>query len=788
MADAVLTFTHPEIGALNLHLSAPFPDQRQEDRRQKVGFGWTPAVPEHELPCLQSWTQIDLHLDLGKRHRPIQGPVFVQLHQHSLPLRPLDEARTQWMGRLNLQGQIGYTELFIGEEGQGAFFRWETEIVPANLPYQRDFHQMQEDISRIHFRLLQGKSDKSFGWLGPAPSTSGDLQDWYQQLNHLLPKLRKQLRALSREAPQAPIQREIQQAPLRKQAIRPKVLRKIRQKPHWISRSAQEGIPLGEGRFARKWQASTRHSATRQQAHQWVAWSLKEICRKLRLVQHQWPTHRQEEKLAFQRLWGFFQEMTRHPAFHIQPGSPQRLIAPDRLPSQAYRTYWQLFQQCEQALRWGSQPYLMADYKDMSRLYEYWCWVRLVEEISALEGMELIEQADFLSPATDEGHPLARGAAGAFVWQHQGSGAIWRLAYQQRFGREAHSTFTQIPDLSLDIESPLFPQSFRYFFDAKYRVVKDRSPAGWAPPAEAMAQLHRYRDAILPEKTRYLTYTGAHKSMGGLVFFPFSGPEESFRQHPFFRSIQETHIGALPMYPGEKSGSLLRAWLQEKLDRPATALFEEAITYDRKGQEKLIAASEKRLYLLPFFADLSAAEQMQMARRLSSFLLPLEEAAQLSPEDYVGLFEPQSGYLWGYGKLRKLRPVESEIWDRLELPGPQRSGDYLLVQWEAWQEIDQSMEVLKDKAFMCVNHMGWEAHLAGGPVARIWFHGYAWLRFWEEILPHAAQHEPYLRNQQWALAFRLKEQDYEIWEEEGRLWVKGQDQAIPWKPGQALIS
>lgn len=149
------------------------------------------------------------------------------------------------------------------------------------------------------------------------------------------------------------------------------------------------------------------------------------------------------------------------------------------------------------------------------------------------------------------------------------------LHYQHTFSRKSEDdqhihTFTteQRPDIILNIYHKDI--TLTYLYDAKYRVWSDTKldremdnvllmddndfslftqyNGADAPPADAINQMHRYRDAIyygMADDVR----PHSKEVIGGYILFPGRGTDESIRNKFYSKSIDSINIGAFPLLP-----------------------------------------------------------------------------------------------------------------------------------------------------------------------------------------------------------------------------------------------
>ena len=174
------------------------------------------------------------------------------------------------------------------------------------------------------------------------------------------------------------------------------------------------------------------------------------------------------------------------------------------------------------------------------------------------------------------------------------AGDVVSLHYQHTFSRVKQDGFNihtatteQRPDIVLNVRKKDSGEIvLTYLYDAKYRVVNDKSLdrdfeqadieeqaeyGGVAygadyPPSDAINQMHRYRDAIY-----YGSELGSYQSkeiIGGYILFPGRGDDDSLRERYFSKSVEKINIGAFPLTPSAdpgKEGKFLRSHLHKIL-------------------------------------------------------------------------------------------------------------------------------------------------------------------------------------------------------------------------------
>lgn len=218
-------------------------------------------------------------------------------------------------------------------------------------------------------------------------------------------------------------------------------------------------------------------------------------------------------------------------------------------------------------------------------LYELWCFLKIRQMVAAILGLRFENPDEITETPMPMVKPFEDNSQEHIVFYNCADGSKVRLHYQHTYSRrtgEVHTATTENrPDIVLTI---IKPDGFEltYLFDAKYRLLDDKklnqedreelTIAGGAdtPPADAINQMHRYRDAIYYGSDRQSH--AAKEIIGGYILFPGRGDNESVRDRFFYKSIETVNIGAFPLLPDASDpgneGTLLYEFLTKILVAP----------------------------------------------------------------------------------------------------------------------------------------------------------------------------------------------------------------------------
>lgn len=341
--------------------------------------------------------------------------------------------------------------------------------------------------------------------------------------------------------------------------------------------------------------------------------------------------------------------------------------------------------------------------KDISDLYEIWCFIKvknIVRDTLRELGAETAQRVKGRGITRGFIPQLVYGGSVAFV--NEGDVELAAVSYNAQVkkssagGMSAISgtdtmTTAQRPDIVLRLsKSADAGMRYTYLFDAKYRIDDTRDKKGYdMPPEDAIDQMHRYRDAI------YYTEEGHDRSrlkkevIAAYVLFPGLVPLEAMDydkgDYYYQCSNRLIGIGAFPLRPDqerrEEDGSIIiepgsseialrrqiRKWLED--DDAMGMLLEESIP--QKGLEYSDEPVVKGTYFLSKVDPYANADPRSIISGMASMF-------------YSGYSAVLGGI--DFQKVRYLVPIEKH----------QAIGYYKVTRVEA-QDITARLRQAKDE-------------------------------------------------------------------------------------------
>lgn len=357
-----------------------------------------------------------------------------------------------------------------------------------------------------------------------------------------------------------------------------------------------------------------------------------------------------------------------------------------------YRELYKYYIMLHRSLSVNGDVFKMSP-RDTARLYEYWCFIKL---FSLLKKEYRLDSPDIIK-VDNNGITvnLVKGVRSAARFIHPETGEVIRLVYNPEESRT--QTVNQKPDNVLELEKRGTEVSYKYIFDAKYRIetkpessfYPDTKPG---PKVDDINTMHRYRDSIVYENPQS-RFPFEKTMFGAYVLFPLEGRyEEEYKEHHFYKSIETVNIGGLPFLPG--STKLVRKLLNELICDSMESAFERA-SMPRGIEEKLAKVDwDKRDVLVGVFRS---RDQFQVCFKENFYYAPARKINKNKlPIHYVALY--QTNRMFGEGQIRYYGEVIGIVLlkraDIREVPMTRNNGDedYYKITVREWKDITERNE------------------------------------------------------------------------------------------------
>ena len=244
---------------------------------------------------------------------------------------------------------------------------------------------------------------------------------------------------------------------------------------------------------------------------------------------------------------------------------------------------------------------------------------------------------------------------------------------------------------------------YEYVFDAKYKVNPalpgtdyysnvDKTPG---PQVDDINTMHRYRDAIVYQNN---ASPYERRMFGAYVLFPYQN-EQEYKNHRFYKSIEQVNIGGLPFLPS--ATSLVMEMLDDLIMDSPDSAFERAPL--PKGIESRLAKVDwnKRDVLV---GTLKNKHQLDVCLQKKFYHIPASRIGDENfPIHYVAIYQTKAMFgsdakIQYYGEVKSTKLVR-----RREIHEIPRNSDELYYRFEikSWRKLDRPIEP-KERGFVSI--------------------------------------------------------------------------------------
>ncbi|MHB8772065.1 MAG: DUF2357 domain-containing protein [Syntrophales bacterium] len=470
-------------------------------------------------------------------------------------------------GTVNFRSQVGNSEFVLKVDGEPEL-AIEIEVFPTKLDYKSDYQQLLADVQGILVGLaleyLRATHHKGQQIRSPAPSGL----EWVLLLRHVVDDLEKGLRHVAFQ----PVRGLVREARM----VRAERVKRV---DSYIRSEVRRGS--GSGCWVEMCPSvAVRECLNEQRAepsldtheHRWLATQVLRIRRRLaqlRQVEGAAETNQTRRRLALCELATLEQRMARlgqlEPLAAAQGLPPPGFASLQLIGTPGYREAYEACLVLTLGLRITGGP-MDLSVKDLNVLYEYWCFLALLQ-IVAEETGEILDPKTLLQ-VSQQGLRvmLTKGQETKTEFRDRGGRSI-EVRYNPSFARPEVMLIPQTPDMIVTVAEPQVWPRVHLLLDAKYRL--ERSPeyckryGTEGPPEDALNVLHRYRDAILETEPWTGERWGRTVVLAGAVFPHRESEGEDFSKSKLWQSFDRIGVGAVPLLPG--STEYLREWVQKTL-------------------------------------------------------------------------------------------------------------------------------------------------------------------------------------------------------------------------------
>lgn len=578
---------------------------------------------------------------------------------------PDEDEKDRLSGVINFGNEVGYSNL-VFYDNQGNRLLIEIEVFPSKLSYKEDYEAIRNDINEMVEAAAIDFINSTFV-LGTVNHERNDVPAiFFSLINQLFDKYYKASNII--------MQKPNHKLLTEHNVVSAHKLKKTDSKTYqWIAKHP-ETAKRADGRTKVNGALAVQKRITYNTVeNQLVKFMLSETIKKLFDFKRKYiASFRDPDKTADSEVLSRIELMSskikgqlRNPIFEEVTdlkGTNTMSLVFQMAPG--YRDLYKYFQLMQRGISFSGEVYSFS-MKETSTLYEYWCFVKLVNIMK--KRYTLVDKGKDVIKANRRGVTvtLSKERKSVVKFIDTKTGDTFELIYNP--GEYPSDTVRQVPDNVLSLRKRTNGGSkeagYQYVFDAKYKVemnpddhYPDKKPG---PKVTDINTMHRYRDAIVSKETGQ----SERLMFGAYVLFPYPYSEEEYKQHQFYKSIDSVNIGGVPFLPGKTK--LAEELLTKLVGESDISAFERTIL--PKGiEERLARVDWNRRDVL--VGSLRSKEQWNACYAGNYYYVPVKNLPTNSRQaNYVAIYQSKTMYGKEAGILYYGEVLRTEIVQRKDI-------------------------------------------------------------------------------------------------------------------------
>ena len=548
--------------------------------------GLNPSEPIDSL-CFFEWQKIQ-YVYIIEENNNFQPPFEIIINNRREKISEKRGSLHLLTGIISFDDQVGDTRIEIKDSNNHLIFGLDAEVFPQKIDYKSDYKAMMAEISLIIKNLTYDSLKDTFKKSKARVSGSATNNEWWNILDILFDQLTSNLSVITRQTKHEIRIREIVQP-----------IEKIRQgskkNADWFRRNINYstkqglGIQVAPERIFSQALSTKKYVSYDTYENRFIKWAIKKIIEQLRAYKiHTENSSGNSDYSPLINRMNHYQSrlqsiLHENPFNEVTAFEKRSYFSTSLTRGAGYRDFMHIYLLLLRGLEIADNDIFKIEQKNISTLYEYWCFLKLVQILKE-QNTAQIEYQDIISiKANKFVVELKKGNESKISFKNSNNDTATTIYFNKEFSRKGSNVFTfnQRPDYSIEFKKSGFEKSFWYLFDAKYRFEEKNGNGDntYNVPQDSIGQLHRYRDAILHSKLTDSPYRSAIKNLGGIILYPYPLSEENFLSNDYYKSIKEVNIGALPFLPSKTV--LVDDLLKSLINKLPEEHFEQFIEMDR---------------------------------------------------------------------------------------------------------------------------------------------------------------------------------------------------------------
>lgn len=546
-------------------------------------------------------------------------------------ITPVGRDKRILSGEVNFGNEIGMSDFVVNVDGK-KYLKLTLEVFPSKIDYKNDYRAIVADITAEVYNLVFDYLRKTYESFDISKTQQSSPVEFFAIIRKIYGEFISAADMILRK-PHHLLQKEHVVMPWHKvKQIDSSTLR-------WLEKHSDH-IQRGDGRIkAEKALAVRKYVTYDTKENRLTKYMLTQTARRLDRFKKQYlKLDRESDQDVIKQIDMMINGITRrcNSGFmkDVSPIAAESGMSLVFGMAPGYRELYRCYLLLQHGLTVTGSVFNVS-VKNLAVLYEYWCFIKLNSLMK--EKYQLVSQDIIRVSGTGLYVSLVKGHRSRVVYRNPKNGEKITLSYNPK--EISVPTVTQKPDNVLRLEKKGAQTDYEYVFDAKYRVNPAMKGTDYysnvsttpGPQVDDINTMHRYRDAIVYQNNA----SPYERTMfGAYVLFPYKN-EEEYKNHRFYKSIEQVNIGGLPFLPS--ATSLVTEMLDELISDSPESAFERAIL-PRGIESKLSKVDWNKRDVL--VGTLKNREQLDICLSNKFYHIP---ASRIEDEDlpvhYVAIYQ-----------------------------------------------------------------------------------------------------------------------------------------------------
>jgi len=486
-------------------------------------------------------------------------------------VKPIKKSKGIHFGTINFGSSIGLTTIKILVDGI-KFLQLTIEIFPSKIDYYKDYISILNDISNEIYNLAFDFLKKTYLWSNLKDDVWNSPTEFFSIITYVFKKFKLAIDIII-ESPHHTLSYESNIVPYHK-------LRKSQSSTiKWLRKNPNQMIKIDNNYYPMKALYVTKKVTYNTLENRFTKYILNSTISKLKKVKSDYSKlERRKDNCIINKIDSMISDLEWRMNHSFLKEVEENCINQDVSlvfnMALGYRDLFKYYLMLQRGLTLNGEVFKLS-IKDLSMLYEYWCFIKLNSILK--NKYQLIKQDIIKADGSGLFVTLKKGKKATVKYRNIQNGEIFSLSYNQSM--RSLPTVSQKPDNILSLKKERSKVKYNYIFDAKYRInpaledsVYKRAYKYPGPQEDDINTMHRYRDAIV--------YASSNKQelerviFGAYILFPYN-EEAKYMSHTFYKSIGKVNVGGLPFLPS--STVLVEQLLEELISDSPESAFERSI-------------------------------------------------------------------------------------------------------------------------------------------------------------------------------------------------------------------